>query len=198
MKRWINFKPDRLNRSLYISSEKPALSIPDTESFIFRLIQFKVIRVNMMKTQVVEKKTQPVMTIPLLQHKNIAQFVKRCFVFWGSILGTKKYWGELRAFVQFKMKVWVCPLFLPLVAVHGLCWRWDKQPHNLVSMASLMNNVQKNFVWAAENIYLTVSHPAGKDKLDNPNWKWWPSPKSFASLEEDNLLLQTSFYCQPY
>lgn len=40
----------------------------------------------------------------------------------------------------------------------------------LLSMASLMNNVQNNFLFGQQKTFgLTASHPGGKDKLGNPN-----------------------------
>ena len=52
---------------------------------------------------------------------------------------------------------------------HGLCWRKDSEPHNLMfqSTQSGLSNDEiavKLSDWACENFKMTASHPAGLDE----------------------------------
>ena len=87
---------------------------------------------------------------------------------------------------------------------HGLCWRKDKEPHNLLYEA-----VQKGLSedmcatelarWADSEFKLTASHPAGNGPDGKPRKALWPPPEGFAPAppEEENplvkLLLDVSF-----
>ena len=56
-----------------------------------------------------------------------------------------------------------------MVHWHGLCWRSDREPHNLLHNAiedGLSDPDCANVLsqWATEQFGLRVSHPAGKDE----------------------------------
>lgn len=102
----------------------------------------------------------------------------------GPVFGVDTYWYRQEFAKSRGMVHW-----------HGLCWRSDKQPHNLIHDA-IVNGLsdeqcaEKLSIWAAENFGLTASHPAGKDELGNPNKKLWSPPEGSAPPppEEDNPL----------
>ena len=81
---------------------------------------------------------------------------------------------------------------------HGLCWRADREPHNLLN-----NSVNEGFSddecaeilsqWATENFRLTANHPAGSDEYGNPEKKqFWPPPEGTAQAppEDKNPLIK--------
>lgn len=92
----------------------------------------------------------------------------------GPVFGVDTYWYRQEFAKSRGMVHW-----------HGLCWRSDKQPHNLIH-DTIVNGLsdeqcaEKLSILAAENFGLTASHPAGKDELGNPNKKWWPPPECSA------------------
>ena len=80
---------------------------------------------------------------------------------------------------------------------HGLCWRSDREPHNLLHEA-----VQKGLSdgecaeelsrWAKAVFGLTACHPAGTDENGHPRKDLWAPPEGFAPAlpEEKNPLLK--------
>lgn len=76
---------------------------------------------------------------------------------------------ELRVLVQFNMKMWVYFLLLPLVTVHGQCWKSDKQTLICCTMASdkqSLSGQQNTLV-----LHLQINS-------NNPNRILWSSPES--------------------
>ena len=66
-----------------------------------------------------------------------------------------------------------------LIHWHGLCWRSDREPHNLLHQAiedglSDEDCAIKLANWATEQFGLTASHPAGKDSNGIPRKDLWP------------------------
>jgi hypothetical protein len=56
---------------------------------------------------------------------------------------------------------------------HGLCWRSDREPHNLLYNAiddGLLDPDCANVLsqWATEQFGLSASHPAGKHETEKP------------------------------
>ena len=87
-----------------------------------------------------------------------------------------------------------------MVHWHGLCWRSDKQPHQLLFEAvqnglSDDNCAERLSQWAAENIGLTALHPAGTSEMGEPRKDLWPPPEGTAPPppEEKNPLLKLLF-----
>lgn len=87
-----------------------------------------------------------------------------------------------------------------MVHWHGLCWRSDRQPHELIhhAISTGLSDEQcadKLSKWAAENFGMTASHPAGKDESGNPNKNLWPPPEGNAPPppDENNPLLNFSW-----
>jgi len=73
---------------------------------------------------------------------------------------------------------------------HGLCWRSDREPHNLLNQAieeglSDEDCANKLSNWATEQFGLTASHPAGKDDNGKPRKDLWPPPEGSAPLPPD-------------
>jgi hypothetical protein len=68
---------------------------------------------------------------------------------------------------------------------HGLCWRSDREPHNLIH-----NALQKGLSddecaacltdWAKSIFGMTACHPAGKDEDGDPRKDLWPPPEGSA------------------
>ena len=84
-----------------------------------------------------------------------------------------------------------------MVHWHGLCWRSDREPHNLLSKAieeglSDSDCSARLADWAATEFGLTASHPGGKDENGQPNKKLWPPPEGTAPMppEEKNPLIK--------
>ena len=80
-----------------------------------------------------------------------------------------------------------------MVHWNGLCWRSDREPHDLLNSAissglSDEQCAEKLSVWASENFGLTASHPAGKDESGNPKRNLWPPPEGTTAppTEEKN------------
>ena len=60
-----------------------------------------------------------------------------------------------------------------MVYWHGLCWRSDREPHNLLHNAiedglSYPDCVNVLSQWATEQFGLNASHPVGKDETGKP------------------------------
>ncbi|KAK3093512.1 hypothetical protein FSP39_016633 [Pinctada imbricata] len=84
-----------------------------------------------------------------------------------------------------------------MVHWHGLCWRSDREPHNLLHEASLdglsdEECAEKLSQWASTEFGLTASHPAGCDETGNPRKEYWPPPEGYAPLpsEDSNPLIK--------
>ena len=68
---------------------------------------------------------------------------------------------------------------------HGLCWRSDREPHNLLHEAisrglSLQDSAAELSKWAKSIFGMTASHPAGSDEDGNPRKAFWPPPEGSA------------------
>lgn len=109
----------------------------------------------------------------------------------GPVVGDDTYWYR-QEFAKSK----------GMVQWHGLCWRSDKQPYDLLHEA-IVNGLsdehcaEKLSTWAAQNFGLTAFHPAGKDELGNPNRNLWPPPEGSASLLQKKITLCINFPCMP-
>jgi hypothetical protein len=84
-----------------------------------------------------------------------------------------------------------------MVHWYGLCWRSDRQPHNLINKCieeglSDANCASKLAEWAEEQFGLTALHPAGKDENGFSKNKLWPPPVGFTPQppEEKNPLVK--------
>ena len=80
---------------------------------------------------------------------------------------------------------------------HGLCWRPDREPHNLLFDAvsqglSEPECANKLATWAEEKLGMTACHPAGKDPDGNSRKDLWPPPEGTAPAppEEKNPLIK--------
>jgi hypothetical protein len=76
---------------------------------------------------------------------------------------------------------------------HGLCWRSDREPHNLLHNAiedGLSDPDCGNVLsqWATEQFGLSASHPAGKDETGKPRKKNWPPPEGSAALPTEKKI----------
>ncbi|CAC5388042.1 unnamed protein product [Mytilus coruscus] len=84
-----------------------------------------------------------------------------------------------------------------MVHWHGLCWRSDREPHNLIneciekglSDAECAATLSE---WASIHFGLTGSHPAGQDENGLSIKKLWPPPEGTAPLppEDKNPLIK--------
>ena len=79
-----------------------------------------------------------------------------------------------------------------MVHWHGLCWRSDRQPHNLLNEAlniglSESDAADKLSQWAQNNFAMTASHPAGKDNNGNPRKDLWCPPEGTAPPPPENM-----------
>ena len=84
-----------------------------------------------------------------------------------------------------------------MVHWHGLCWRSDKEPHQLLFDAfknGLANDICADRLaqWAETNTGMTALHPAGKNKEGDSRKDLWPPPEGNAPPppEEKNPLLK--------
>lgn len=80
-----------------------------------------------------------------------------------------------------------------MVHWHGLCWRTDKEPHQLMYDAlckGLSDDVCAESLsdWAKANFGMTACHPAGKHPDGTPRRECWPPPEGTAPAppEETN------------
>jgi hypothetical protein len=83
-----------------------------------------------------------------------------------------------------------------MVHWHDLCWRSDRDPHNLLHNAieaglSDLDCANVLSQWATEQSGLSASHPAGKDETGKHRNNLWPPPEGSAALppEEKNQLI---------
>lgn len=84
-----------------------------------------------------------------------------------------------------------------MVHWHGLCWRKDGEPNNLLNNAIQLGLSDTECAtelakWASNEIGLTAMHPAGSDAAGNPRKDLWPPPEGTAPPppEEKNPLLK--------
>ncbi|XP_053372848.1 uncharacterized protein LOC128546392 [Mercenaria mercenaria] len=104
----------------------------------------------------------------------------------GPVFGVSDYWyrqefAKLRGMVHW----------------HGLCWRQDRQPHNLLHAAvqeGLSDSMcaERLAKWASSEISLSAMHPAGSDSHGHPRKNLWPPPEGSAPApdEEKNPLVK--------
>ena len=64
---------------------------------------------------------------------------------------------------------------------HGMCWRSDREPHDLLHEAFsmglyLQDSVAELSKWAKSIFGMTASHPAGSDEDWTPRKDFWPPP----------------------
>ena len=100
-----------------------------------------------------------------------------------ALFGLKAYWNRYE--------------FAPrgMVHSHGLVWRGDQQPHELLYKAVLDNlsdeeTANELSLWAEQAFGMTATHSAGTDDNGNPRKDLWPPPEGTAAQiqEEDNPL----------
>ena len=86
---------------------------------------------------------------------------------------------------------------------HGLCWRKDREPHNVMSKAledelSDSECADKLAEWASSELGMSASNPAGNDDDGNPRKDLWPPPEGTAPAPPEEkhplvkLLMDTS------
>ena len=104
----------------------------------------------------------------------------------GPIFGVDTYWYRQEFAKSRGMVHW-----------HGLCWRSDKQPHQLIHEAineGLSDDkvAERLSTWAESTIGMTANHPAGKDESGEPRKYLWAPPEGSAPPppEEDNPLIK--------
>jgi hypothetical protein len=104
----------------------------------------------------------------------------------GPLFGVNCYWYRQEFAKSRGMVHW-----------HGLCWRSDREPHNLLYEA-VLNGLSdddcavKLSNWASAEMGMTASHPAGCDSLGNPRKEFWPPPEGTSPPinEDSNPLIQ--------
>jgi hypothetical protein len=80
-----------------------------------------------------------------------------------------------------------------MVHWHALCWRSDREPHNLLHNAieiRLLDPDCANVLsqWATEQFGLSASHPAGKYETGKPRKNIWPPPEGSAALPAEDKI----------
>ena len=90
-----------------------------------------------------------------------------------------------------------------MVHWHDLCWRSDRDPHNLLHNAieaglSDLDCANVLSQWATGQSGLSASHPAGKDETGKHRNNLWPPPEGSAALppEEKKSTHNTFNGCQ--
>ncbi|CAC5402437.1 unnamed protein product [Mytilus coruscus] len=85
---------------------------------------------------------------------------------------------------------------------HGLCWRFDKEPHNLMHQAFIDGKTDEECAkllsdWAKLQYKMTANHSAVLDENERPRKNIWPPPESTAPAPPDEkiLLLNYSWIC---
>ncbi len=78
-----------------------------------------------------------------------------------------------------------------MVHWHGLCWRSDREPHNLIHEAiqrglSEDQCAEELSSWAQSQFAMPASHPAGTDSMGNPRKDMWPPPEGTAPAPPDD------------
>ena len=99
----------------------------------------------------------------------------------GPVFGVDTYWYRQEFAKSRGMIHW-----------HGLCWRKDKEPHNLLHEAiqeglSEDKCAQRLSEWASTEFGMSASHPAGKDDKGNPRKDLWPPPEGSAPAPPEEL-----------
>ena len=115
-------------------------------------------------------------------------------------LRTKSYFSNIMALVFGVNSYWYRQEFAKsrgMVHWHGLCWREDREPHNLLHKAiedglSGGESAERLAKWASSEFGLTASHPAGKDENGESRKNLWPPPEGSAPAppEEKNPLVK--------
>ena len=104
----------------------------------------------------------------------------------GPVFGVNAYWYRQEFAKSRGMVHW-----------HGLCWREDREPNNLIFHAinegsSDQECAIKVAQWAKNQFSMTASHPAGTDASGNSRKDLWPPPEGTAPAppEEKNPLIK--------
>ncbi|XP_053405155.1 uncharacterized protein LOC123560749 [Mercenaria mercenaria] len=104
----------------------------------------------------------------------------------GPVFGVDTYWYRQEFAKSRGMIHW-----------HGLCWRSDREPHNLIHEALKAGLSDDQCAveienWAKIQLGMTASHPAGKDDNGQPRKDLWPPPEGTAPapLESKNPLVK--------
>lgn len=113
---------------------------------------------------------------------------------------TKNYFQEVMAPVFNVDTYWYRQEFAKsrgMIHWHGLCWRSDRKPHNLMSSLIEKGLADDDCAghlsqWAKDNFGMTACHPAGKDENGNRRRDLWPPPEGTAPPppDEKNPLLK--------
>jgi hypothetical protein len=98
----------------------------------------------------------------------------------GSVFGVDTYWYRQEFSKSRGMIHW-----------HGLCWRTDHEPHNLLheSFSNGKNNAEcaiDRSNWAKSNFKMTAKHPAGSDNEGKPRKDLWPPPEGTVPAPPEN------------
>ncbi|CAG2201823.1 unnamed protein product [Mytilus edulis] len=96
----------------------------------------------------------------------------------GPVFGVNSYWYRQEFSKSRGMIHW-----------HGLCWRFDKEPHNLMHQAYVDGKTDDECAkllsdWAKLEYKMTANHPAGLDENNKPK-KIWPPPEGTAPAPPD-------------
>ena len=92
----------------------------------------------------------------------------------GPLFGVNAFWNRQKFAKSRGMVHW-----------HGMCWREDSEPHNLMHQAikSGLSNAEcaeKLATWASDEFGFTAMHPAGTDDNGSPRKDLWPPPEGTA------------------
>ncbi|CAC5370555.1 unnamed protein product [Mytilus coruscus] len=73
---------------------------------------------------------------------------------------------------------------------HGLCWRFDKEPYNLMHQAFMDGKTDEECAkllsdWAKLQYKMTANHPIGLDGNRKPKKNLWPPPEGTAPAPPD-------------
>ncbi|KAK3104656.1 hypothetical protein FSP39_007268 [Pinctada imbricata] len=98
----------------------------------------------------------------------------------GPVFGVDSYWYRQEFAKSRGMIHW-----------HGLCWRTDREPHNLLHEATTEGLSEDECAtrlaeWASSQFGLTACHPAGRDQEGNPKKNFWPPPEGTAPPPSDD------------
>jgi hypothetical protein len=115
-------------------------------------------------------------------------------------LRTKSYFKHIMTNVFGIKAYWYRYEFAPsrgMIHWHGMGWREDRQPHQLLYEGMLKNLNDKDLarelsMWAEAAFGMTASHPAGTDENGNPRKDLWPPPEGTVppTPDDDNPLLK--------
>ncbi|VDI81681.1 Hypothetical predicted protein [Mytilus galloprovincialis] len=97
----------------------------------------------------------------------------------GPVFGVNSYWYRQEFSKSRGMIHW-----------HGLCWRFDKEPHNLMHQAYVDGKTDEECAkllsdWAKLEYKMTANHPAGLDENNKPKKNLWPPPEGTAPAPPD-------------